>query len=120
MLRIDDDNRRWWILAACCTGLFLLMLDSTVVTLALPAMQEDLGASTAELQWVANAYLLTLGAFVVTSGRLGDIVGRRPVFVWGLVLFAIGAAVGAAASSPAVLIAGRAIQGIGGAGVLAL
>ena len=115
-----ESNRRWWTLAGCCTGLFLLMLDSTIVTLALPSMQRDLGASTAELQWVANGYLLTIGALVVTLGRLGDIRGRRPVFAWGLATFGAGAVLAALAADPALVIAGRFVQGIGGSSVLAL
>jgi MFS family permease len=70
-------DNRWWVLAGSCTGLFVLMLDSTVVVLALPAIRSDLNASTDGLQWIQNAYLLTLAATVVTAGRLGDIRGRR-------------------------------------------
>jgi len=110
----------WWVLAGACTGLFVLMLDSTVVTLALPSIQHDLGASTDDLQWIQNAYLLTLTAAVVTGGRLGDILGRRRVFIAGLLIFAIGSLVSGAAGSAAALIAGRVIQGIGGAALLSL
>ena len=77
----------WWVLIGACTGLFVLMLDSTVVTLALPAIRDDLDASLDGLQWIQNAYLLTLTATVVTAGRLGDIRGRRRVFVIGMAIF---------------------------------
>ena len=110
----------WWVLIGSCTGLFILMLDSTVVTLALPSIQRDLGTSTDGAQWVQNAYLLTLTATVVTAGRLGDLRGRRRVFVIGMVLFAAGSVLAGAAGSTAVLIAGRVLQGVGGAGMLAL
>ena len=84
-----------------CSALFVLMLDSTVVALALPSIQHDLDASSAELQWVQNAYLLVLSALVVTAGRLGDILGRKRVFMVGLVVFGAGCVVSAVASTPA-------------------
>ena len=103
-LHITDTNRAWWTLAGACIGLFLLMLDSTVVTLALPSIQRDLGASTSELQWVLNAYLLALAVLVVTAGRLGDMFGRRrrvparrcALFGAGLVVAATARGVGGA------------------------
>src|SRR5690348_4453797 len=104
-MRIAESNRRWWVLAGSCLGLFVLMLDSTVINLALPAMQDDLDASTASLQWVPNAYLLTIAALVVTGGRLGDIFGRRRLFEIGLALFAAGSVVGALAGDIDVLVA---------------
>jgi EmrB/QacA subfamily drug resistance transporter len=119
-LRLTEQNRAWWTLAGACGGLFLLMLDSTVVTLALPDIERDIDASAAEVQWVVNAYLLVMAALVVTTGRLGDIFGRRRVYLVGLGLFGIGSVVAATASDPAVLIAGRVIQGAGGAPVIGL
>jgi EmrB/QacA subfamily drug resistance transporter len=110
----------WWVLAGACTGLFVLMLDSTVVVLALPAIHADLGASLDGLQWVQNAYLLTLAATVVSAGRLGDILGRRRVFLAGMAGFAIGSIVSGSANDEAVLVAGRVIQGLGGSALLAL
>jgi EmrB/QacA subfamily drug resistance transporter len=110
----------WWVLVGACTGLFVLMLDSTVVVLALPAIHDDLGASLDGLQWVQNAYLLTLAATVVSAGRLGDILGRRAVFLAGMAGFAIGSIVSGSANDEAVLIAGRVIQGLGGSALLAL
>jgi EmrB/QacA subfamily drug resistance transporter len=96
------------------------MLDSTVVTLALPSIRRDLGASRDALQWVQNAYLLTLTATVVTAGRLGDIRGRRLVFIAGMAIFAAGSLLAGAAGSSAALIAGRVAQGVGGAAMLSL
>ncbi len=109
-----------WVLVGACTGLFVLMLDSTVVVLALPAIHDDLGASLDGLQWVQNAYLLTLAATVVSAGRLGDILGRRRVFLAGMAGFAIGSMVSGAANDESVLIAGRVLQGLGGSALLAL
>ena len=113
-------RNRWWVLIGACTGLFVLMLDSTVVTLALPAIGDDLGASVDGLQWVQNAYLLALTATVVTAGRLGDIRGRRRLFLIGMATFAAGSLLAGAAGSEQVLVAGRVVQGIGGAALLSL
>ncbi len=113
-------RNRWWVLIGACTGLFVLMLDSTVVTLALPAIGDDLGASVDGLQWVQNAYLLTLTATVVTAGRLGDIRGRRRLFLAGMATFAAGSLLAGAAGSEQVLVAGRVVQGVGGAALLSL
>jgi EmrB/QacA subfamily drug resistance transporter len=112
--------RPWWILAGACTGLFILMLDSTVVTLALPSIRRDIDASLDGLQWVQNAYLLTLTAFVITAGRLGDLLGRRRVFIVGLLAFAAGSTVCATASVEAALVAGRVLQGVGAAALMSL
>ncbi|UGS33801.1 MFS transporter [Capillimicrobium parvum] len=101
-------------------GLFMLMLDSTVVTLALPAIRRELGASPSELQWVVNAYLLTVAVFVVTAGRLGDMVGRKRVFLVALAIFSGGLVVAALAPSIEVLVVARVIQGVGAAGMLTL
>ena len=110
----------WWVLVGACTGLFVLMLDSTVVTLALPSIDADLHASVDGLQWIQNAYLLTLAATVVTAGRLGDLRGRRRTFMVGMAIFAAGSVVAGAAGTEEVLIAGRVIQGVGGAALLSL
>ena len=97
-----------------------LMLDSTVVNLALPVLREDLDASTTELQWIPNAYLLVIAAFVVTAGRLGDLFGRRRAFLAGLVLFGAGAVMGGLAEGPEAVIAARAVMGAGAAFLLPL
>jgi EmrB/QacA subfamily drug resistance transporter len=120
LVKPAEATRRWWTLAGACMGLFVLMLDSTVVNVALPVIARDLDASTAGLQWVMNAYLLVLAAFVVSAGRLGDILGRRRVFVIGMGAFAGGSVVAAISGAEVVLIAGRVLQGLGGAALLGL
>ena len=119
-LRITEANRPWWTLGGACTGLFVLMLDSTIIGLALPAIQRELDASPSGLQWVMNGYLLVIAALVVTGGRLGDIYGRRAVFTIGLAIFGAGSVLSGAASSEEALIAGRVVQGIGAAAMLPL
>jgi EmrB/QacA subfamily drug resistance transporter len=96
------------------------MLDSTVVALALPAIRHDVGASAEGLQWVMNGYLLTIAVLVVTAGRLGDMFGRKRVFLAGMVLFAIGSVVSGGAGDQDALILGRVIQGVGAAPMLSL
>ena len=113
-------NRKWWTLAGACAGLFLLMLDSTVVALALPQIRGDVGASSEGLQWVMNGYLLTIAVLVVSAGRLGDMFGRKRVFIAGTVLFALGSVVSGAAADQVGLIAGRVLQGAGAAPMLSL
>jgi EmrB/QacA subfamily drug resistance transporter len=113
-------NRKWWTLAGACAGLFVLMLDSTVVALALPEIRHDVGASAEGLQWVMNGYLLTIAVLVVTAGRLGDMFGRKRVFLSGMVLFAVGSIVSGAAGDQDALILGRVLQGAGAAPMLSL
>lgn len=120
MLRIDEQTRPWWTLAGACAGLFLLMLDSTVVALALPEIRHDVGASAEGLQWVMNGYLLTIAVLVVTAGRLGDMFGRKRVFVLGMAVFAVGSVVSGAAGDQLGLIVGRVLQGAGAAPMLTL
>lgn len=120
MLGPTEANRRWWTLVGTCMGLFVLMLDSTVVNVALPDIARDLDATTAGLQWVMNAYLLVLSAFVVSAGRLGDVLGRRLLFVLGMGAFAAGSVVAALADSEHVLVAARVLQGLGGSALLGL
>lgn len=111
---------KWWTLVGACFGLFILMLDSTVVALALPEIRGDVGASPEQLQWVMNVYLLTIAVLVVTAGRLGDMFGRKRLFLIGLVVFALGSVVSGAADDGDVLILGRILQGAGAAPCLAL
>jgi EmrB/QacA subfamily drug resistance transporter len=120
VLRIDERTRPWWTLVGACAGLFILMLDSTVVALALPSIRDDLGASAESLQWVMNAYLLTIAVLVVTAGRLGDMFGRRRAFLIGIVVFGLGSVLAGAAQGPAMLIGGRILQGVGAAPTLTL
>ena len=116
----DGPNRQWWVLVGTCLGLFILMLDSTVVALALPTIQRDLYASADNVQWVLNGYLLVISVLVVTAGRLGDIAGRRRIFLIGMAVFAAGSVLAALADDDAVLVAARVIQGAGGAAMLSL
>ncbi len=113
-------NRKWWTLGGACAGLFILMLDSTVVALALPEIRHDVNASAEGLQWVMNAYLLTIAVLVVTAGRFGDMFGRKRVFLAGMVLFAVGSVLSGAADDQTALIGGRVLQGIGAAPMLSL
>jgi EmrB/QacA subfamily drug resistance transporter len=117
---ISGPNRQWWVLVGTCLGLFILMLDSTVVALALPTIERELHASRDNVQWVLNGYLLVISVLVVTAGRLGDIAGRRLVFLTGMAIFAAGSVLAATAWDDAVLVAARAVQGVGGAAMLAL
>ena len=114
-MRLNEGNRRWWTLAAMCFALFMIMLDNTVVNVALPSIQTDLHASIAGLQWTVNAYTLVFGVLLVTGGRLGDIFGRRRVFLAGVVLFAASSAFIGFSQSEAWLISGRALQAVGAA-----
>jgi EmrB/QacA subfamily drug resistance transporter len=120
MWRIDERTRPWWTLAGACSGLFILMLDSTVVALALSSIRHDVGATAAGLQWVMNGYLLVITAFVVTGGRLGDMFGRKRMFLIGMTLFALGSVVSATADDQLTLICGRLVQGLGAAPMLPL
>jgi len=112
---ITDYNRKWWTLGAMCFALFMVMLDNTVVNVALPSIQRDLHAQISELEWVVNGYTLTFAVLIATGGRLGDIFGRRLMFLAGVVIFAITSATAGLARDPEMLIASRAIQGIGAA-----
>jgi EmrB/QacA subfamily drug resistance transporter len=106
---------RWWPLVAICLGSFMLLLDVTIVTVALPDMAADLHASFTSLQWVLDVYALVLAALLLGAGSIADIVGRRRAFVAGLVLFALGSLACGLAPTAAVLITARGLQGIGGA-----
>src|SRR6185312_4574575 len=112
---ITDDNRKWWTLGAMCFALFMVMLDNTVVNVALPSIQRDLHAQISALEWVINGYTLTFAVLIATGGRLGDIFGRRLMFLTGVIIFAITSATAGIAQDPAMLIGSRAIQGIGAA-----
>ena len=89
---VTDENSRWWTLGAMCFALFMIMLDNTVVNVALPSIQRDLHASLSALEWTVNAYTLTFAVLLVTGGRLGDIFGRRRMFLFGVVVFGISSA----------------------------
>ena len=108
-------ERKWWTLIAVCVGMFMLLLDITVVNVALPEIQRSLHSSFPDLQWVVNAYALTLAAFLLTSGAVGDLIGRKRVFVAGLVVFTAASAICGLSTSPLMLNLARAVQGTGGA-----
>jgi EmrB/QacA subfamily drug resistance transporter len=110
---ITDHNRRWWTLGAMCFALFMIMLDNTVVNVALPSIQRGLHATTSALEWTVNAYTLTFAVTLVTAGRLGDIFGRRRMFLFGVALFGISSFLIGLAQSDDWLVAFRALQGIG-------
>ena len=109
------DPRRWLALSVLCAAFFIDVLDFSIVNVALPDMQRDLGFSQQGLQWVVSAYALTLGGFLLLGGRAADLLGRRRVFLAGLALFTLSALVGGFAWSPEVLVAARAFQGLGAA-----
>lgn len=110
-----SDSRKRWILVATVLGSSLTFIDGSALGVALPAIQNDLGAGPAAVQWVSNAYLLTLGALVLTGGAAGDRFGRRKVFLIGIALFALASVACGLAPTVELLIAGRAVQGIGAA-----
>jgi EmrB/QacA subfamily drug resistance transporter len=107
--------RKWWTLVAVCTGVFMLLLDITIVNVALPDIQHAFGASLSDLQWTIDAYALTLAAFLLTAGSLADLFGRRLLFAIGLSVFTLGSLACGLAGGSGVLIASRAFQGVGGA-----
>src|SRR5438132_3746785 len=108
LVAMRDGNRRWWTLGAMCFALFMIMLDNTVVNVALPSIQTDLHASLSSLEWTVNAYTLTFAVLLVTGGRLGDILGRRRMFLFGVVVFAASSAAIGLAPTQRWLVAGRA------------
>src|SRR4029077_4046064 len=108
-------ERKWWTLIAVSVAIFMLLLDITVVNVALPDIQRSLHSNFRDLQWVVNAYALTLAAFLLTGGALSDLLGRRRVFVTGLIVFTASSAACGLASSPLALNLARAVQGTGGA-----
>src|ERR1700754_2245029 len=110
-----EQDTRWRALVALCAGMLMIVLDATVVNVALPSIQRDLGFSPSGLAWVVNAYLIAFGGLLLLAGRLGDLVSRRGVFLAGLAVFTAASAVCGAAQSPAMLVAARFVQGVGGA-----
>jgi len=109
------ENRKWWTLAAVAVGLFMIMLDNTVVNVALPTIRQDLGIGISELEWVVNAYALTFGVLLLSGGKLADLYGRRRIFIVGLVIFTAASLACGLAASAEVLIAARTVQGVGAA-----
>src|SRR5207342_3118363 len=112
---ITDDNRKWWTLGAMCFALFMIMLDNTVVNVALPSIQRDLHASISGLEWTVNGYTLSFAVLLATGGRLGDVFGRRRMFLAGVVIFALSSATAGLAVSQTDLVISRVVQGVGAA-----
>ncbi len=108
-------ERKWWTLIAVSVAIFMLLLDITVVNVALPSIQAALKSSFSDLQWVVNAYALTLAAFLLTAGSIADLKGRRLVFTLGLIVFTVSSAVCGLSTTPLMLNLARAVQGVGGA-----
>jgi EmrB/QacA subfamily drug resistance transporter len=109
------DRNRWIALYVLCVGVLMIVLDVTVVNVALPSIQEDLGFSQSSLAWVVNAYLIAFGGLLLLAGRLGDLIGRRRIFLIGLGVFTVASLLCGAAQSQEVLVAARFVQGAGGA-----
>jgi MFS family permease len=113
--RSEDARERWLALVVLCVGMLMIILDSTIVNVALPSIQGDLGFSQSALAWVVNAYLIAFGGLLLLAGRLGDLIGRRRIFLAGLAVFTIASLACGLAPDKETLIAARFIQGIGGA-----
>jgi EmrB/QacA subfamily drug resistance transporter len=109
------DRNRWIALYVLCAGMLMIVLDVTVVNVALPSIQDDLGFSQSSLAWVVNGYLITFGGLLLLAGRFGDLIGRKNVFMAGLALFTIASVVCGAAQTQGMLVGGRFVQGVGGA-----
>lgn len=113
-------KQRWWALMVLCLGVLMIVLDTTIVNVALPSIREDLNFTETSLVWVVNAYMLTFGGFLLLGGRLGDLLGHRRMFLAGLVLFTVASLACGLARGQGLLIAARAAQGLGGAVVSAV
>jgi len=114
-----EPRRRWWALYVLCAGVLMIVLDTTIVNVALPSIREDLRFTETSLVWVVNAYMLTFGGFLLLGGRLGDLFGHRRLFLLGVTLFTLASLACGAASSQGMLIVARAAQGVAGAVVSA-
>jgi EmrB/QacA subfamily drug resistance transporter len=114
-MTITDTRTRWLALIVLCLGDLMIVLDTTIVNVALPSIREDLGFSETSLAWVVNAYLLTFGGFLLLGGRLGDLFGHRRLFLLGITLFTAASLACGLANSQAFLVGARAVQGLGGA-----
>src|ERR1700737_4582834 len=112
---IRPDPRRWLALVVICFGQLMIVLDSTIVNVALPSIQRDLRFTPAELTWVVNAYLITYGSLLLLAGRAGDLIGRKKVFLAGVVLFTAASVLSGLAQNSAELVIARFVQGAGGA-----
>jgi EmrB/QacA subfamily drug resistance transporter len=115
-----DDRKRWLALMVLCFGVLMIVLDATIVNVALPSIRDDLGFSQTSLAWVMNAYLLTFGGFLLLGGRLGDLFGQRRLFLIGITFFTLASLACGLANTQGLLVAARALQGFGGAVVSAV
>src|SRR3954471_12314051 len=111
----STDHKRWAALYVLCAGMLMIVLDATIVNVALPSIQDDLGFSQSGLAWVVNAYLIAFGGLLLLAGRAGDLIGQRTVFLAGLTVFTAASVLCAVAQSQELLIAARFVQGAGGA-----
>src|ERR671922_23780 len=111
----SEEARKWWTLAAVAFGLFMIMLDNTVVNVALPSMARDLGVGLEELEWIVTGYALTFASLMLTGGKLADLLGRRLIFVIGLAIFTGSSLACGLAESGSFLIGARVVQGVGAA-----
>jgi EmrB/QacA subfamily drug resistance transporter len=109
------DRKRWIALYVLCAGVLMIVIDATIVNVALPSIQDDLGFSQSNLAWVVNAYLIAFGGLLLLAGRMGDLIGQRRIFLVGLGVFTVASLLCATAQSQGVLIAARFVQGVGGA-----
>src|SRR5476649_2008702 len=112
---MTPENKKWWTLGAVSVGLFVIMLDNTVVNVALPSMQRSLNLTLSELEWVVAGYALTFAAFMLTGGKLADLLGRRLIFMLGLAVFTGASLACGLAPNGGFLIGARVVQGLGGA-----
>jgi MFS family permease len=112
---IPEEQRKWWTLGAVAFGLFMIMLDNTVVNVALPSIQRDLGADLSSLEWIVAGYALTFAALMLIGGKLADAYGRRLIFVTGIVIFTLASLACGLAGTEDQLIAARIVQGAGAA-----
>src|SRR5215210_2762907 len=112
---LTEQNKKWWTLGAVAVGLFMIMLDNTVVNVALPSIQRDLGADISSLEWIVTGYALTFAALMLTGGKLADAYGRRLIFILGIVVFTLSSLACGLASSADMLITARLVQGAGAA-----
>jgi EmrB/QacA subfamily drug resistance transporter len=115
-----DARKRWWALYVLCAGVLMIVLDTTIVNVALPSIREDLAFTETSLVWVVNAYMLTFGGFLLLGGRLGDLYGHRRLFLIGLSLFTLASVACGLSNSQGLLVCARAVQGFGGAVVTAV
>ncbi|OWY61738.1 MFS transporter, partial [cyanobacterium TDX16] len=115
---VEANPRRWLALALLATSVLVLALDNTILNVALPSIGQDLGATTSQLQWIVDAYILVFAGLLLTGGALGDRFGRKGALLIGLVVFGLGSVAAAGAGTPEGVMAGRGVMGIGGALVM--